>query len=73
MRLTTEAPLPMPYEDGGFKTGDRVIKWRDCQRCNGRGWFLIRPFATGGGNGAGGLTNMRQCETCVEEFITPHF
>lgn len=58
----------MPWEDGGFKPDDTVIRWRDCPDCKGRGWFLIRPFATGGSNGVGGLSNMRQCDTCEAEY-----
>lgn len=56
-----------------FRDADTVIRWRDCPHCCGRGWFLIRPFAIGGSNGAGGLSNMRQCQHCVREFLTPHF
>lgn len=65
----------MPYEDGGFKDDDVVVKWKNCPDCNGRGWFLIRPFATGGGNGVGGIQNCRQCETCKnahEQFLAVH-
>lgn len=42
-----------------------VVRFFDCPHCNGRGWFLINPFATGGSNGAGGIRNMTQCLTCV--------
>lgn len=45
-----------------------VISWADCPKCDGRGWFLINPFATGGPNGAGGLANKRQCQTCVAAY-----
>lgn len=43
--------------------GKDVIRWKDCPDCKGRGWFLIRPFETGGG-GAGGPRNMTQCQLC---------
>lgn len=65
----------MPYEDGGFKDDDIVIRWKNCPDCKGRGWFLIRPFATGGGNGVGGISNARQCGTCKnahEQFLAVH-
>jgi len=52
----------------GFTDKDVVLSWADCPDCNGRGWFLIRPFMTGGSNGAGGIGNMRQCETCAKEY-----
>jgi hypothetical protein len=47
------------------ETGEDVLKWENCPHCKGRGWFLINPFAIGGSNGAGGLQNVRQCQTCV--------
>jgi len=40
------------------------VRWKDCPDCEGRGWFLINPFATGGGGGAGGAGNARQCQKC---------
>jgi hypothetical protein len=49
---------PGDYED--------VVRLKDCPTCNGRGWFLHNPFATGGGNGVGGLRNTRQCLTCLD-------
>lgn len=66
--LTTETP---PFLRGRgdppvpFQADDQVIKLAGCPDCTGRGWFLINPFATGGGGGAGGLENMTQCRTCV--------
>lgn len=42
-----------------------VVRLQGCPDCKGRGWFLINPFATGGSNGAGGIGNMCQCETCL--------
>ena len=44
------------YEDG------------ECPACDGRGWFLINPFATGGGNGCGGDSNIKQCGTCLQAY-----
>ena len=52
----------------GFKDDDTVIRWRDCPDCEGRGWFLINPFATGGGNGVGGVGNACQCQSCKKEY-----
>jgi hypothetical protein len=55
-------------EPRGFQPSDKVLRWRDCPDCGGRGWFLINPFATGGGDGVGGLDNMRQCATCKAAY-----
>lgn len=54
--------------------GDTVIRWKDCPKCEGRGWFLIQPFMTGGTNGAGGISNMTQCQACVValEYYASH-
>lgn len=54
-----DAPKPMNY-------GDEVPRLVGCPDCGGRGYFLIRPFMTGGTNGAGGLGNMTQCLTCLD-------
>lgn len=51
-----------------FHEGDNVVRWRDCPDCEGRGWFLINAFKTGGSNGAGGLHNMTQCPKCREAY-----
>ena len=51
-----------------LQPNDDVIKWKDCPKCKGRGWFLIEPFRSGGSNGAGGLGNMTQCLTCKETY-----
>lgn len=51
-----------------LKPTDDVIKWSDCPDCEGRGWFLIQPFVSGGRNGAGGLDNMTQCQTCKKAY-----
>lgn len=53
-----------PAEKRGFKPGDEVIRLNGCPDCLGRGYFLIQPFLTGGGNGIGGIGNTTQCPTC---------
>lgn len=52
----------------------KVVTLVGCPDCNGRGWFLINPFATGGSNGCGGVGNMCQCLTCLDahEFYLQH-
>ncbi len=50
-------PVPLDWDS-------KIIRLRGCPDCDGRGWFLINPFATGGGNGCGGITNTCQCQTC---------
>lgn len=42
-----------------------IVKLKGCPDCDGRGYFLINPFATGGSNGAGGIRNCGQCQTCL--------
>jgi len=54
-----------PKEPKGFKPDDDVIKLKSCPDCQGRGWFLINPFAMGGGDGSGGIGNKTQCLTCL--------
>lgn len=48
-----------------MKPDDLIVRLENCPDCDGRGWFLINPFATGGSNGAGGIGNMTACKTCV--------
>lgn len=48
-----------------IKPDDKVIILRSCPDCSGRGWFLINPFATGGSDGSGGISNKTQCLTCL--------
>lgn len=55
-----------PENPKPFSESDTVYALRGCPSCNGRGWFLINPFATGGGNGCGGLGNTCQCLTCAD-------
>lgn len=55
---------PMAKEPRGLDPGGEVIRMAGCPDCNGRGWFLIHPFKTGGSGGCGGLTNTTQCPTC---------
>lgn len=43
-----------------------VVRLKGCPDCGGRGYYLIEPFRTGGSNGAGGLSNMCPCLTCVD-------
>ena len=62
---------PFDYSGRGVECldwGDEIISWADCPDCKGRGYFLIRPFATGGSNGAGGIHNMTQCKTCRDAY-----
>ena len=47
---------------------DSIFFLKSCPDCNGRGWFLINPFATGGTDGAGGLGNKTQCLTCADAY-----
>lgn len=58
IRIGKAAAAPMPAED--------IIRMEHCPRCEGRGWFLGNPFATGGTNGCGGISNIRQCLTCLD-------
>jgi hypothetical protein len=55
-----------PANPVGLNYGDDVVRLKDCPDCGGRGYFLISPFATGGSNGAGGMRNMCQCQTCAD-------
>lgn len=44
---------------------DKVLRWQNCPRCDGRGYFLINPFIPRFAD----LTapeNLRQCETCLK-------
>jgi len=50
----------------GLNWNDNVVQMNGCPDCKGRGWFLINPFATGGGNGFGGIGNLTQCLTCLD-------
>lgn len=50
----------------GLEPNQDVIRWKDCPACKGRGWFLINPFAVGGSNFCGGISNMCQCQVCLE-------
>lgn len=59
LRGRPEYPVSIEY-------GDDVVRLKDCPDCGGRGYYLITPFATGGSNGAGGLRNMCQCQTCAD-------
>lgn len=59
--MTDREGKPIPLDHG-----DVVVRWKNCPDCEGRGYFLINPFATGGSNGAGGLGNMTQCQRCVD-------
>lgn len=52
---------PEPMEDG-----KEYARLPICPDCDGRGWFLINPFATGGTNGAGGIGNLTPCLTCLD-------
>lgn len=55
-----------PAAPVGLNHGDDVIRLKGCPDCDGRGYFLIQPFVSGGSNGAGGLRNMCQCQTCAD-------
>lgn len=58
-----KADEPKPFEPT-----DTVFKFKNCPDCDGRGWFLINPFATGGRDGSGGLGNKTQCLTCADAY-----
>lgn len=58
-RGRTDDPQPLSHDSS-------VVKMKGCPDCEGRGWFLINPFATGGTNGCGGISNMCQCMTCKD-------
>ena len=66
-RGKAEPPIP-------FEHDTKVVKLPGCPDCDGRGWFLINPFGTGGGGGAGGYRNMCQCQTCAnsEKYWKEH-
>lgn len=53
-----EKPVPLNSQS-------LVVKLYGCPDCQGRGYFLINPFAVGGFDGAGGIGNKCQCQTCV--------
>lgn len=55
---------PMANPPKPFAYGENVVSFEYCPDCNGRGWFLIQPFMTGGGDGSGGYRNKTQCPTC---------
>jgi len=55
-----------PANPEGFQPGQDVIRWKDCPACKGRGYFLINPFATGGDNFVGGISNLCQCQVCLK-------
>jgi len=57
-----------PDEPKGMEPSDTVIRISTCPDCTGRGWFLINPFATRGSNGAGGIRNITQCQTCQAAY-----
>ena len=59
LRGRPKNPVSLNYDDD-------VVRLKDCPDCGDRGYYLIHPFATGGSNGAGGLHNMCQCQTCVD-------
>jgi hypothetical protein len=61
MRGRSDNPVPLNIDD-------EVVRISTCPSCEGRGWFLINPFATGGQDGAGGLSNKCQCLTCVDAY-----
>ena len=55
-----------PTNPVAIEYGQDVPRLRGCPDCSGRGYYLINPFLTGGSNGAGGLRNMCQCQTCAD-------
>jgi hypothetical protein len=55
-----------PDKPVGLTYDDQIVRLNGCPDCQGRGWFLINPFATGGGNGCGGIANLCQCLTCLD-------
>lgn len=66
MKLTLSIKDARPSNPKGFENHENVIRWKDCPACEGRGWFLINPFATGGSNFCGGISNMCQCQMCLK-------
>ena len=61
-----DLPRKLPIPEGAG-----IVSWRDCPDCNGRGWFLKNPFATGGG-----LAVVAESATCcnvahANELMTP--
>lgn len=44
---------------------EKIVRLPGCPDCQGRGWFLINPFATYPWP-AGGWQNHRQCDTCLQ-------
>ena len=66
--LSDGTTRPAPVAGAPLTEDVAVVALRTCPACAGRGWFLINPFATGGSNGAGGLSNMTQCEQCLRSY-----
>lgn len=62
-----ENPQPLSGDEA-------LVRLKTCPSCEGRGWFLINPFATGGNNGVGGIGNLTQCLTCVDvhDYFVKH-
>lgn len=54
-----ENPIPLKHDSV-------IVSISTCPDCDGRGWFLINPFATGGHDGCGGIGNHCQCQTCAD-------
>lgn len=65
---------PLNRSDKRLDAETQVVSMKGCPDCQGRGWFLINPFATGGANGAGGYRNKRQCLCCLdcEKYFQEH-
>lgn len=62
-----------PANPVGLNPNDIIVTLRGCPDCDGRGWYLINPFATRP-SPAGGISNMCQCLTCLsaKEFWDKH-
>ncbi len=57
-RGRAEPPVPLDHNS-------LVVRLKGCPDCDGRGYFLINPFAMSDG-GFGGIANKTQCLTCLD-------
>lgn len=42
-------------------TDDRIVRWNNCPDCDGRGWYVVNPFAQVN-------KDFRQCPRCLAEY-----
>ena len=71
--MSVELRRTNAYSGVPLTKDDVLVKLKICPDCQGRGWFLINPFATGDG-GFGGIGNFTQCTTCFQahEYFKQH-